>query len=284
MAPSSDDSKRLQPPSGISRTLEQKPATIPVQAASGVLGNIGDNAVTGRAESIRYSTDEEMIWQESPSLALLVPRLIKYAILMAIVLIACAVGRGVVGSNPAAQAALERGGIRATAEGRSAGPARRLGHKPRSGHRAAEAAADGNSSDGTSEAVPETPRSEPGNEAGLGLDRILLLIKLGFGGLFTLLLLLYLLKLKTTKYCASSQRLIVEEGSWHSENRPYELHRLGDAVIQRPLLLRMMGVSNLVIIAPHIELYGLRNADYVRDILRQGGQLEAQRVDKIRWR
>jgi hypothetical protein len=46
----------------------------------------------------------------------------------------------------------------------------------------------------------------------------------------------------------------------------------------------MFGVSNLVITKPHIELFGLRNADYVRDILRQGGQLEAQRVDKIRFR
>ncbi len=197
-----------------------------------------------------------MIWQESPSLALLVPRLIKYAILMAIVLIACAVGRGVVGSNPAAQAALERGGIRATAEGRSAGP--------RAGWDTSRGAAIVRRRRLLTGVLPmEHPkryrRRRGANRAtkrDLGLDRILLLIKLGFGGLFTLLLLLYLLKLKTTKYCASSQRLIVEEGSWHSENRPYELHRLGDAVIQRPLLLRMMGVSNLVIIAPHIELYG----------------------------
>jgi hypothetical protein len=59
---------------------------------------------------------------------------------------------------------------------------------------------------------------------------------------------------------------------------------LGDAVILKPLLLRMFGVSNLVITKPSVKLVGLRNAEYVRDILRQGGQLEAQRVDKIRWR
>ena len=116
------------------------------------------------------------------------------------------------------------------------------------------------------------------------MNRILLLIECGFAGLFTILLLVYLLKLKTTRYSASSQRLIVEEGSLHSVNRPYELHQLGDAVIVRPLLLRPFGVSNLVITQPHVELYGLRNADYVRDILRQSGQLEAQRIDKIRWR
>jgi hypothetical protein len=283
LAPSSDDSNQLQPSSNFPRTLQQKPATIPVQAASGVLGKIGDNAVTGRAEYIRYSTDEEMIWQESPSLALLLPRFIKYAILMAVVLFVCSAVRNFVGRNPAVQAALERVGVSSTAtEGRLGEPARRAGHKPRSAHRALEKPADTASSDATTDGAPEaeTPRNEPAS----GLDHILALVKLGFAGLFTVLFLAYLVKLKTTKYYASSQRLIVEEGSLHSVNRPYELHQLGDAVIVKPLLLRLFGVSNLVITKPQVELYGLRNADYVRDILRQGGQLEAQRVDKIRFR
>jgi hypothetical protein len=283
LAPSPDDSNQLQPSSKIPRTLQQKPATLPVQAASGVLGKIGDNAITGRAEYIRYSTDEEMIWQESPSLALLLPRFIKYAILMAIVLIACSAVRNFVGRNPGAQAALGRVGVSSAAtEGRTGEPARKAGHKPRSGHRALEQPADTASSDGTADGAPET--ETPRSESATGLDRILGFVKLGFGGLFTLLFLAYLLKLKTTKYCASSQRLIVEEGSLHSVNRPYELHQLGDAVIVKPLLLRMFGVSNLVITKPHVELVGLRNAEYVRDILRQGGQMEAQRVDKIRFR
>ena len=59
---------------------------------------------------------------------------------------------------------------------------------------------------------------------------------------------------------------------------------MGDAVIVKPLLLRIFGVSNLEITNPPVKLVGLRNAEYVRDILRQGGQLEAQRVDKIRFR
>ena len=282
MAPSSDDSNQLQPSSALPRTLQQKPATIPVQAGSSVLGNIGDNAVTGRAEYIRYSTDEEMIWQEAPSLALLLPRFIKYAILMTIVLLCCSAVRNIVGRNPAAQAALNRVGIDSATESRAAEPVRKPGHKPRSAHRALEQPADTASSDGTTDSTPEmeTPRDEPAN----GLDHILALVKLGFAALFTLLFLAYLLKLKTTKYYASSQRLIVEEGSWHSVNRPYELHQLGDAVILKPMMLRMFGVSNLVITKPQVELYGLRNAEYVRDILRQGGQLEAQRVDKIRFR
>ena len=289
MAPSSDDSNqlqpssgKLQPPSGFPRTIQQRPATIPVQAGSPVLGDIGDNAVTGRAEYIRNSTDEEMIWQETPSLALLLPRFVRYAVMMAIVLFACSAAQNFVAQNPYAQAALERAGIHTTAERRLAEPARKAGHKPRSSHRAADPSADTASSDPTADATPEmeTPRSEPASQ----FDRILAYVKIGFAGLFTLLFLAYLVKLLTTKYCASSQRLIVEEGSLHSVNRPYELHQLGDAVIVKPLLLRIFGVANLEIAKPPVKLIGLRNADYVRDILRQGGQLEAQRVDKIRFR
>jgi hypothetical protein len=282
LAPSSDDSNRLQPSSGFSRTLQQKPATIPVQAGSGVLGDIGKNAVTRRAEYIRYSTDEEMIWQESPSPALLLPRFIKYSVLMAIVLFCTSVVKHFVDRNPALQSGLESTGIHSVAESRPPTPARKANHKPKSAHRTSETSADTASADATTDATQEmeTPRKAPVDELG----RILAAVNLGFAGVFTVLLLAYVAKLKTTKYSASSQRLIVEEGALHSVNRPYELHQLGDAVIVKPLLLRFFGVANLVITSPPITLYGLRNAQYVRDILRQGGQLEAQRVDKIRFR
>jgi hypothetical protein len=282
LAPSSDDSNQLQPSPKFPITVQQKPATIPVQAASGVLGDIGDNAVTGRAEYIRQNTDEEMIWQESPSLALLLPRFIKYAVLMVIVLLICSAVKNYVGQHLFARLALEHAGIQTSSESRSAQLARKAGHKLKSARRALEQSADSASSDATTDAAPEAeaPQSEPASE----FDRILAMVKLGFGGLFTLLFLAYLVKLKTTKYRASSQRLIVEEGSLHSVNRPYELHQLGDAVIVKPLLLRIFGVSNLEITKPPVKLYGLRNADYVRDILRQGGQMEASRVDKIRFR
>ena len=282
MAQSSDDSNQLQPSPKFPITVQQKPATLPVQAASGVLGDIGDNAITGRAEYIRQNTDEEMIWQESPSLALLLPRFIRYAVLMAIVLLCCSAAKNFVEQNVMARVALERAGIHTTTASRLTDPVRKAGHKLKSARRALEQSDDTASTDGSTDAAPEaeTPRSEPVSQ----FDRILAMVKLGFGGLFTLLFLVYLLKLKTTKYRASSQRLIVEEGSLHSVNRPYELHQLGDAVIVKPLLLRIFGVSNLVITQPLVKLHGLRNAEYVRDILRQGGQMEASRVDKIRFR
>lgn len=291
MTPSSDDSNQLQPssgklqqPSGSPRTIQQKPATIPVQAGSPVLGDIGENAVTGRAEYIRNSTDEEMIWQETPSLALLLPRFVKYAVMMAILFFLCSAVKNFVGQNPYAQVALEHAGIHNSGESRSAVPTHRAGRKPRSGRHAADSSADAASSDSTTDASSDLDAPRPEQPAANDLGRILASVKLCFAGLFTLLFLVYVLKLMTTKYCASSQRLIVEEGSLHSVNRPYELHQLGDAVIEKPLLLRFFGVSNLEIAKPPVKLVGLRNAEYVRDILRQGGQLEAQRVDKIRFR
>ena len=276
MAPSPEEPNQLQTTSNVPRTIEPKPATVSVTAASAVLRDIGDNTITERAEDIRYSTDEAMIWQESPSLALLVPRAVKYLIILAVIFIACAAVKQIVGSNPLLRATLEHSGIRTTASTRHA-------RKGKSSRHATDDTTDETSSN-TDSATPDASTDDSASQTPTSLDRVLFFVKAGFSALFALLLLGYLFKLKTTKYCASSQRLIVEEGSWHSVNRPYELHQLGDAVIMKPALLRLFNIANLVITKPHVELYGLRNAEYVRDILRQGGQLEAQRADKIRWR
>ncbi len=91
--------------------------------------------------------------------------------------------------------------------------------------------------------------------------------------------------LAAVKYRATSQRLFVESGVFITKSVPYEIYALGDAVVSGNIFLKLFKISNLTILEPTtIELVGLRNADYVRDILRSGGQLEAQRADKIRWR
>src|SRR5664279_219957 len=91
VAPSPENPNQLPPPGGqqhpiepvggFQRTIEQTPATVSVKAGTGVISDIGNNNITERAENIRYSTDEAMIWQEAPSLALLVPRALKYIFL-----------------------------------------------------------------------------------------------------------------------------------------------------------------------------------------------------------
>lgn len=270
--------------------INEKPATVSVKAGTSVVADIGDNQITERAEHIRYSTDEAMIWQEAPSLVLLVPRALKYIVLLAILFFLCAEVNHYVPRIPAARDVLSRAGIQTPAPLASCST-RHSARKPKSGHRAstddsATSTDPSSSSDAASDAASDAtpPETDDAPSKPLTLAGILFDVKCAFVALYALLLGLYLFKLKTTRYCASSQRLIVEEGSLHTVNRPYELHQLGDAVIVTPVLLRMFNVSHLVITNPHIELLGLRNAGYVRDILRQGGQLEAQRTDKIRWR
>jgi len=298
VAPSPENPNQLPPPSGdehsiqkessFQRTIDAPPATVSVKAGTGVVTDIGDNQITERAEQIRYSTDEAMVWQETPSMALLVPRAVKYVIFLAVIFFLCAEVNRYVPQIPPARDFLAQAGIQASAPA-SPGSARST-HKKKSRHAATadDSTAPATSPDSATPAATDTPTA-PENpaqpqEKPLTLGRILFDVKAAFVVLYALLFALYFFRLKSTRYCASSQRLIVEEGAWHAVNKPYELHQLGDAVIVKPALLRMFNVSNLVITQPPIELKGLRNAEYVRDILRQGGQLEAQRADKIRFR
>ncbi|MDR3722917.1 MAG: PH domain-containing protein [Terracidiphilus sp.] len=298
MAPSSENPNQLPPPSGdehsiqkessFQRTIEAPPATVSVKAGTGVVTDIGDNQITERAEQIRYSTDEAMVWQETPSMALLVPRAVKYVIFLAVIFILCAEVNRYVPQIPAAHDFLAQNGVQASAPASSSSA--RSTHKKKSRHAATadDSTAPATATDSSTPAATDTPAvpEDPAQpqEKPLTLGRILFDVKAAFVVLYALLFALYFFRLKSTRYCASSQRLIVEEGAWHAVNKPYELHQLGDAVIVKPALLRMFNVSNLVITQPPIELKGLRNAEYVRDILRQGGQLEAQRADKIRFR
>jgi hypothetical protein len=64
----------------------------------------------------------------------------------------------------------------------------------------------------------------------------------------------------------------------------YEIHQLGDAVIHSPILLRLFSRGNLTITGQQICLSGIRKPEAVRDLLRNAGQGEAQRMDKVRWR
>jgi hypothetical protein len=295
--PNQSNQSNLPATPGFSRTIEEKPATVSVTAGSGVVKNIGDNQITERAEHIRYSTDESMIWQEAPSLTLLVPRAVKYVVLLAILFFVCSEINSYLPRIPAAREFLTRAGIQTPVPVYSSAT-RHGSHKKHHASADDSAATDTTATDSTTTGDASTSSDTAGNQPigttplegddapskPLTLAGILFDVKCAFVALYLLLFGLYFFKLKTTRYCASSQRLIVEEGRMHTVNRPYELHKLGDAVIVTPVLLRMFNVSHLVITDPHIELVGLRNASYVRDILRQGGQLEAQRTDKIRYR
>lgn len=258
------------------RTVQMQPATASVKSVSGVLGNIGDNVVTSRAEEILGGDDEQMLWQEKPSLVLLLPRLLKYAAIMLLVIFVCSQIDRYAGPSLESTAEKQRDRLAATLREHDTRISKAKRYAARQRARAAQDASDKQPAD---DADPNDNTVPVHYEASI-------LVKLQYGVALMLALMwtAWLLRLLTTKYSASSQRLIVEEGVLHSVNRPWELHKLGDAVISRSLIPKLFGLGDLTIAQPHIELIGLRNPDYVRDLIRQGGQQEAQRVDKIRFR
>lgn len=258
------------------RAVEMAPATASVKSVSGVLSNIGDNVVTSRAEEILGGDDEQMVWQEKPSLVLLLPRLLKYAVIMLVVMFVCSQIDRYAGPLLQSTAEKQHDRLAATLREHDTRISKAKRYAARQKARAAQDAADKQLAD---DADPNDDTVPVHHQAS-----ILVKLQYGVALLLALMWIGWLLRLLTTKYSASSQRLIVEEGVLHSVNRPWELHKLGDAVISRSLIPKLFGLGNLTIAQPHIELIGLRNPDYVRDLIRQGGQQEAQRVDKIRFR
>lgn len=91
------------------------------------------------------------------------------------------------------------------------------------------------------------------------------------------------LEINGTTYRLSSQRLEVTAGLFNQTTVTYENFRLGDAVIVRPLYLRLFQCAN-VHIAGAPTLTAIRQPEVVRDIVREFGQTEASRTDKVRWR
>jgi hypothetical protein len=91
-------------------------------------------------------------------------------------------------------------------------------------------------------------------------------------------------ELTSTKYRMTSQRLEVTSGLFNQTTVTFELHQMAPGQITRPLFLRLVKRGNLYIPAPPIFLRAIRNPEVVRDMLRDFGQREASRMDKIRWR
>ena len=281
-----------QPQKIAKRPIDAPPATAPVKALSSVLTNIGDNVVTERAEEILSHDDEQMIWQEKPSLVLLIPRLLKYVAIMLVIIFLCVQIDRYAGPSLQSAAEVEHDRIAAALrqhDSRLTKNKRRVvRHQARAAEAQRQAQADADATAQAADDASNAPLTDDGTDA----DAIpvhheaRILVRAQYLAAFILagMWIAWLLKLLTTKYSASSQRLIVEQGIFHSVNSPYELHQLGDAVISRSLIPKLFGIGNLNIVKPPITLLGLRNPEYIRDVIRQGGQQEAQRTDKIRYR
>lgn len=109
-----------------------------------------------------------------------------------------------------------------------------------------------------------------------GLTLVLLLAALLHGGV-------KFLNIRSSSYRLTNERLEITSGLLNQTVVAYEVFQIGEAVISRPLLLRIFGLSN-VGFQSGIVLSGIRYADRVRDIIRMFGQAEASRIDRIPWR
>lgn len=84
-----------------------------------------------------------------------------------------------------------------------------------------------------------------------------------------------------TRYSMTSQRLMVKTGMFSKRTNAYELHMLTPGSISAPFLLRLCGRAHLYV---GLWLTGIKNAEAVRDMVRNAGQIEANRIEKIRFR
>jgi len=278
----------------VRRAVEGELATASVKAVAPVLSNIGDNVITSKAEEILSHEDEQMVWQEKPSLILLIPRFLKYLAILLVVMFICSQVDRYAGPSLESAAELSHDKIAALARQHDTRLSKNKRRAVRHQARAAEAAREAQAEADAKAQAADDAQTGPLTDDGSGdfsddiyvhhqakiLVRIQWIVALVLLGMW----IAWLLRLLTTKYSASSQRLIVEEGVLHSVNRPYELHQLGDAFISRSLIPKLFGLGNLTITKPLIQMVGLRNAEYIRDLIRSGGQQEAQRTDKIRYR
>ena len=248
------------------QVIDEVLATTSVENVEGVVRDIGRNAVTTRAEAIRHQTDEAMIWQATPSLTLLI-----VPVAAAIVVFLAAL----IGSRTLQVEIVQAREQMLAQSAQHATPARSA--KSARQHT-------------TQQAAPMSDEDALLWLKWIGRTPYLLAL------VFAMALFWRFVVLKTTRYAATSQRLIVQTGIFLSRSTPHELFDLGDFVIEKPLLLRPFDVGRLKIVGKRVlsngvpksmempVLIGIHNPDYVRDILRTGGQLEAQRADKLRWR
>lgn len=229
--------------------------------------NIGNGRVTGIAQNILNYDPEAQVWQDSPSLSLMLSSLLKWAILILVWIGALA--------YLAPRPALPEVQTAQPAPAPAAADSHGHGKKTKTRGKAASAPAESGAAAST--AQPALP-GKPNDNA--------YLLTLAIGALVIVYQVYqhcaWALRLKNIKYKMSSQRLMIESGIFSKTTTTHELHTLSSSgQIQSPFFPRLFGRSNLWV---GLWLSGIRNAEAVRDLIRNAGQIEASRVDKARFR
>lgn len=91
-----------------------------------------------------------------------------------------------------------------------------------------------------------------------------------------------MLRIEARRYRLSSQRLTIESGIFTKSINNYEIHALGNGYVYQPWWLRPFGLYNVYVSG--IWLEGIPEGEKVRDLIRNGGQIEASRIEKASFR
>lgn len=106
--------------------------------------------------------------------------------------------------------------------------------------------------------------------------------------LFVLQLVVRFLKLRSTRYRISTERIEMSSGVLSRSTRTYETHQSKDISIHRPFPISFLGAAHLDIRGKNwfIRLQGIpaEHSEAIRDALRESGRREAARADLIEWR
>lgn len=228
--------------------------------------HIGDAKITSSAHAIINYDSESMIWQDSPSSSLMLPNTIKWIfIIFAWFFVLLTLRPSVenispVDSTPVVKKQPNEKELKALAKKES------IDSKKKE-------KADSTENKSSSEKKP--PSTDAAYTWTLYIGLIVIAYKLYKH-------IVWYLQIKNTSYKMSSQRISIESGIFSKSINAYELHQLRDGQIYKPWNLRLFGRDNLYISG--LWLLGIKNAEAVRDLIRNAGQIEASRIEKARYR
>ncbi|PXX51111.1 PH domain-containing protein [Aquitalea magnusonii] len=234
--------------------------------------DIGNAYVTPIAQHVLDYDPEALIWQDSPSLATMIPSIIKWLFIFIIWFLI-----------QTAMQPIKSNFKNAEAMAASAPTAQPIENKQSKKHQkntkhSKKAAASIQENESTI-ATQNTNTPEKNDDTWY---------KIVFWSgviVFTFQIFVHIesaMQIKCTKYRMTSQRLTIQSGILSKNINSYEIHNLGSGQIYSPFTLRIFGVSNLYISG--LWLIGIKNAEAVRDLMRNAGQIEASRMEKARFR
>ena len=224
--------------------------------------NIGNANVTSVAQQLLDYDTEAMVWQDRPHLSLMLSSVLKWVMIAVIWIAALVLFAPKPVLPPSEQVQAEQAPAEKPAKKKSS---RNSKHAKAEESKAAETGA----------------AAQPAAKDEMPWHTILKWLGMLVFAYQVYAHLVWALRLKCIKYKMTSQRLTIESGIFSKVNNTYELHRLNAGQIHSPFFLRMFGCANLY---AGVWLSGIRNAEAVRDLIRNAGQIEASRVDKARFR